>query len=190
MIQLFSIERISNAAAKFDRAKLLAFNTQIAERTSSDRLVEVFRAYLAVNPESPLNGATDEQLARVLAMKKGFRTLREVDETARFFFIADDAIAYDPKAVEKILKKDNGAGIATLKDIRGLLAAAPEWRHDALESAVKQFAESKGLGLGNVAQPIRVAVSGTTVSPPIFNSLEFLGRDRSLARIDRALAST
>jgi glutamyl-tRNA synthetase len=189
MIQLFSLERISNVSARFDRAKLLAFNTQIAERTAMPRLVEVFRAYLAVSPDSTLNAATDGQLAQILAMKRGFRTLREVDETSRFFFVADDSIAYDPKAVEKVLRKDNAAGLAALKEVRGVLAGAPEWRHDALEPLVKQFAESKGLGLGNVAQPIRVAVSGTTVSPPIFDSLQFLGRQRTLARIDRCLAA-
>jgi glutamyl-tRNA synthetase len=121
-------------------------------------------------------------------MKKGFRTLREVDETSRFFFVPDDSIVYDPKAVDKVLRKNDAAGLAALKDVRNLLATAPEWQHEALEVAVKQFAEAKGLGLGNVAQPIRVALSGTTVSPPIFDSLEFLSRERSLARIDRCLA--
>ena len=188
MIQLFSLERISNVSARFDRAKLLAFNTQTAERTPMPRLVEVFRSYLAVNRDSPLNAATDEQLARVLAMKKGFRTLREVDEISRFFFVADESIAYDPKAVDKVLRKNDAAGVTALTDVRNLLADAPEWQHEALEAAVKQFAEAKGLGLGNVAQPIRVALSGTTVSPPIFDSLEFLGRERSLARIDRCVA--
>jgi glutamyl-tRNA synthetase len=64
---------------------------------------------------------------------------------------------------------------------------ANDWKAESLEGAVKGYCESKGLGLGNVAQPIRVAVSGTTVSPPIFQSLEFLGRERTLARIDRCL---
>jgi glutamyl-tRNA synthetase len=147
------------------------------------------RQYLAVNPESPLNGATDEQLAELIAMKKGFRTLREVDEASRFFFVADDAIAYEAKAVEKVLRKDDGAGLAALRDLAPLLSAAPEWKHDALEAAVKAYAESMGSGLGAVAQPLRVALSGGTVSPPIFNSLEFLGRERTLARIERCLAT-
>lgn len=189
MIQLFSIERIGNANAKFDRAKLLAFNTQTAERATPERLVEAMRDYLSVNPDSPLHGASDGALAQLLAMKKGFRTLREVDETCRFFFVSDDQIAYDAKAVEKVLKKDSGAGLAALRDVRGILESAAEWRHDGLESAVKAFCDSKGLGLGNVAQPLRVAISGTTVSPPMFNSLEFLGRAKTLARIDRCLAN-
>jgi glutamyl-tRNA synthetase len=188
MVRLFSVDRISNANAKFDRAKLLAFNTQTAEGTAVERLVVVFRDYLAVNPDSPLNAATDGQLVDVLKMKKGFRTLREVDEASRFMFVADDQIVYDAKAVEKVLKKDGGAGLATLRDVRELLASAAEWRAEALEGAVKQYCESKGVGLGNVAQPIRVAVSGTTVSPPIFQSLESLGKDRTLARIARCLS--
>ena len=61
-------------------------------------------------------------------------------------------------------------------------------RHN-IEEAVKRYCEQKQLGLGNVAQPIRVAISGTTVSPPIFASLEFLGREKTVRRIDRCLNS-
>jgi glutamyl-tRNA synthetase len=188
MTRLFSIDRISNANAKFDRQKLLAFNTQTAEAATPQRLLAALRDYLSVNPDSPLTGATDEQLAELLKMKKGFRTLREVDESCRFFFVPDDQVAFDPKAVEKVLRKDNGAGLAALRDVRGLFAGASEWNAGALEALVKGYCESKGLSLGNVAQPIRVAISGTTVSPPIFQSLEFLGKERTLARIDRCLS--
>lgn len=187
MIRLFAVENIGKANAKFDRAKLLAFNTQACDQAAPDRLVKAMRDYLSVNPESPVNQATDEQLGELLRMKKGFRTLREVDEVSRFFFVADEAIAFDAKAVEKVLKKDNGAGLTVLKDLRSLLAEAQEWRHEALEAGVKQYCDARGLGLGNVAQPIRVAVSGGTVSPPIFHSLEFLGRGRTLARIERCV---
>jgi glutamyl/glutaminyl-tRNA synthetase len=187
MVRLFSIDRISNAPAKFDRAKLLAFNTQTVETATPARLLAAFRDYLGVNSDSPLNQASDEQLAQLLHMKKGFRTLREVDDLCRFFFVADDQIAFDGKAVEKVLKKDGGAGLATLKEVRALLAGAAAWRAEPLEAVIKQYCEGKGLGLGNVAQPIRVAISGTTVSPPIFHSLEFLGKERSLVRIDRCL---
>ncbi|HEY7119555.1 MAG TPA: glutamate--tRNA ligase family protein [Tepidisphaeraceae bacterium] len=188
MVALFSLDRISNAPAKFDRAKLLAFNTQTAERLAAERLLSGMRDYLSVNPESPLNQATDAQLAELIKMKKGFRTLREVDEPCRFFFVPDERIAYDAKAVEKVLKKDDGAGLRALADVRALLAGAPTWQADALEAVVKGYCDGKGLGLGNVAQPLRVAISGTTVSPPIFQSLEFLGRERALGRIDRCLA--
>jgi glutamyl/glutaminyl-tRNA synthetase len=187
MTQLFSVEGIGKANARFDRAKLLAFNTQAAETTPLPRLVAAMRDYLSVNPDSPLNAATDEQLGQVLSMKKGFRTLREVDESCRFFFAADDRIHYDPAAVEKVLKKNDGAGMGALRGVREILAAAPRWEAQPLEAAVKGYCEGRGLGLGAVAQPIRVAISGGAVSPPIFQSLEFLGRGRTLARIDRCL---
>ncbi len=188
LVQLFSLDGIGKSNASFARDKLLAFNTEAAAGASEDRLVRAFRDYLKANPDSPVNQASDADLAKLLAMKKGFRILREVDELTRFFFVPDEQITFDPQAVEKTLKKSDGEGLKALRGVRDVLASAGEWRHDALDAAVKQFCESTGLGLGKVAQPIRVAITGTTVSPPIFESLEFLGRDRSLGRIDRCLS--
>jgi glutamyl-tRNA synthetase len=122
-------------------------------------------------------------------MKKGFRLLREVDESARFLFVVDEQIAYDPEAVEKVLKKNDGQGLAVLRDSRDVLSVAPDWTAAALEHAIQQYCQQKQLGLGKVAQPLRVAVSGTTISPPIFQSLEFLGRQRTLARVERCISS-
>ncbi len=140
---------------------------------------------MAVNPDSPLNGADDATLAKLIHMKKGFRLLRDLDESTRLFFMPDDQIAYDPQAVDKVLTKDNG--LAVLRDLRHVLDTVTNWTAAGLEGAVKGFGEQKGLGLGKVAQPIRVAISGGSVSPPIFESLEFLGRERTLKRIDRCL---
>ncbi|MEA2709881.1 MAG: glutamyl-tRNA synthetase [Phycisphaerales bacterium] len=187
MQKLFSIEGIGKSNAKFDRSKLLAFNTQHGERTPAKELVPAFRAYLEVNPDSPLNQATDEQLATLLEMKKGFRLLREVDEASRFLFIPDDAILYDPAAVEKVLKKDSAQGLSVLRDLHTLLVAQTDFSHTALEQTIQTYGEQKQLGLGKIAQPLRVAVTGNTISPPIFQSLEMLGKDRTLARIERCL---
>jgi glutamyl-tRNA synthetase len=143
--------------------------------------------YLAVNPDSPLNKATDEQLAQLLDMKKGFRLLREVDEAARFMFTADDAIIYDADAIEKVLKKNDAQGLAVLRDVRGILETISDWTHPTIEQAIQKYCEQKQLGLGKVAQPIRVAVSGGAISPPIFQSLEFLGKTHTLTRMDRCL---
>jgi len=208
MVSLFSLEGIGRSNSKFDRAKLLAFNTEAAAGASSSRLIEAFRQYLESNPDSPLNGKDDATLERILTMKKGFRTFREVDEASRFLFVPDDVIVtpgtahlrlstypptvdqgihFDPTAVEKVLRKGGGSGLNALRDIRAILENVEPWRAHEIEEAVKHYCEQKQLGLGNVAQPIRVAVSGTTISPPIFQSLEFLGKMRSLARIDRCL---
>lgn len=187
MTQLFSLDRVGKSNPKFDRAKLIAFSTEAFAKTSEDRLLGAFKDYLSVIPDAPQRGATDDQLRALLRMKKGFRILRDVDEATRFFF--SDDYPFDPGAVEKVLRKNDSEGLRVLKDVRDVIANVTDWSHVPLESAVKQYGESKSLGLGKVAQPIRVAISGTTVSPPIFESLEFLGRERTLARIDRCLAT-
>lgn len=189
LVSLFSLDGVGKANARFNREKLLAFNTEAVAAAPPARLVRAFRDYLAANPQSPVNRATDEQLRRLLEMKKGFRILREVDELSRFLFVADDAIAYDPDAVEKVLKKNDSQGILVLRDLGPLLADIPDWTAPALDAAVKQYAEGKQLALGKVAQPLRVAVAGTSVSPPIFESLEFLTKPHTLARLDRCLAN-
>jgi len=189
MVELFSIEGIGKSNAKFDRAKLLAFNTEAAAGMAPQKLLERFREYLDSNPDSPLNQKDDATLERILTMKKGFRTLREADEASRFLFVPDEEIQFDPTAVEKVLRKGGGAGLNALRDIRAVLQNTEPWRAHEIEEAVKQYCEQKELGLGNVAQPIRVAISGTTISPPIFQSLEFLGKERTMRRIDRCLES-
>jgi glutamyl-tRNA synthetase len=189
MVSLFSVDGIGRSNAKFDRAKLLAFNTEAAAGMAPQNLLERFREYLESNPDSPLNRKDDGTLERILTMKKGFRTFREADEASRFLFVPDEQIEFDPQAVEKVLRKGGGAGLNALREIRLVLKNVQSWQAHAIEEAVKRYCEEKQLGLGNVAQPIRVAISGTTVSPPIFQSLEFLGKERTIGRIDRCLAS-
>lgn len=185
MVQLFAIDGIGQSNARFDRTKLLAFNTEALAAASPQRLLAAFRDYLAANPDSPLNQASDAELTRLLKMKPGMRLLREVDAQSRFFFIADEQIPYDPAAVEKVLRKQDG--LSMLQQIKPLLAALSDWTAPHIEAAVKAFCEPRSLALGKVAQPLRVAVCGTTVSPPIFESLEILGQQRTLGRIERCL---
>ncbi len=94
MVKLFSLEGVGKGNAKFNREKLLSFNTEACAAASAQRLVTAMRDYLAANPDSPLNSADDATLARVVKIKPGFHILREIDEQSRFFFIADDAIEY------------------------------------------------------------------------------------------------
>lgn len=187
LVRLFSLEGVGKANARFNREKLLSFNKDASAAASPQRLLAALRDYLSVNRDSPLNGATDEQLARLLKMKAGFRVLREVDELSRFLFVPDEQIVYDPNAVEKVLRKQDGQGLAALRDLRTILAGVDPWTAATIEAAVTGYCEQKQLPLGKVAQPLRVAVSGMTVSPPIFESLEFLGRDHTLTRIERCL---
>ena len=187
MVSKFSLDRINSANPKFNREKLKSFSTDFFGKAPIDRQVSALRDYLSVNPSSPLNIATDDQLAKLLHMNAGFHVLREVDEKSSFFFTADDKIEYAPDAIEKVLKKNEKQGLNALIAIQPLLAEVADWATANLETAVKNYCEKTGLGLGKVAQPIRVAVSGTAVSPPIFESLEFLGREKTLARIARCV---
>ena len=187
MVELFSLDGIGKGNAKFARDKLLAFNTEACAAASEERLLGAMRDFLSVNRGSPMNRATDEELKRVLKMNAGMRILREVEEKSRFLFLGDEEIEYQAEAVEKVLRKNEGQGFKALKGVREILAGVLEWNANSIEEAVKKYCEVSGLGLGKVAQPIRVAVSGTMVSPPIFETVEFLGRERSLKRIGRCL---
>ena len=190
LVELFTLDGIGKANAKFNREKLLAFNTEASAAAPPERLLAAFKDFLAANPDSPLNTADDAALSRLLSMKAGFRVLREVEEKSRFLFLRDDQIIYDPTAIEKILKKNDAEGLNVLRDLRALLENISDWTAPSLESAITQYATDKQLKLNNVAQPIRVGISGGTISPPIFQSLEFLGKESTLSRIDRCISQT
>jgi glutamyl-tRNA synthetase len=187
MIEKFSIDRLVSSNPKFNREKLKSFSTDFFAKAPMDRQLSAMKDWLAVNPTSALNKASDAELLHLLKMNHGFHVLGELDEKNRFFFLNDDAIEYDAKSVEKLLKKDNGQGLAALRDVRAKLAEISTWDAPSIETAVNEFVVSSGLALGKVAQPLRLALSGSSVSPPIFETLAFLGKDRTLVRIDRCL---
>jgi glutamyl-tRNA synthetase len=187
MIELFSMDRIGSANAKFNREKLIAFNTEALAAESATALVPAMRDFLTVNTHSPLNLADGQTLEKVIQMNAGMRNLRDAEEKSRFLFIGDGEIEYQKDAVEKVLLKNEKQGLTALKAIRISLGEISDWSAANIETTVKAHCEATGLGLGKVAQPIRVAVSGSSVSPPIFDSLEFLGKERSLRRMDRCI---
>src|SRR5262249_14919019 len=120
-------------------------------------------------------------------LKAGFRTFRQVDEASGFLFVTDDQIVYDAAAIEKVLLKQEKQGATALRDLVEIFTNIPTWDAPSLEQAVQHYCDSKQLALGKVAQPIRVGISGGTVSPPIFQSLEMLGKERTLSRIANCL---
>jgi glutamyl-tRNA synthetase len=189
LIQYFSMEQIGKSNSKFNRDKLMAFSTEAFSAASPQVLLAAMRDYLSVNPSSPMNQATDAQLMEVLKMNAGFHILREVDEKSGFLFVADEQIAIRPDAAEKFLLKNERQGLLALSAVAAVLSGVSEWSAHKLEEAIKAHCEAAGTALGKTAQPIRVAVSGSSVSPPIFQTLEFLGRERSMKRIERCLAA-
>jgi len=124
-------------------------------------------------------------LAKIIKACEGARTLGDIERKSRFLFIPDDQIEYDDKAVRKVLLKNDG--LAVLQIVRDRLAAIELCNKENNENMLRGLAEEKQVGLGKIAQPLRVAICGTTISLPIFDSVEMLGKENTLSRIDNTL---
>jgi glutamyl-tRNA synthetase len=180
----FDLSRLAKANSLFDRQKLLAFNTEHIRMVPEEKRLRHFKDYLK-EVESPVASADDELLSRIIKLCEGARTLADIERKSRFLFVDNDKIEYDDKAINKVLLKNDG--LAVLAIVRDKLAAMDELTEQAIESMLRRLAEEKQLGLGKIAQPLRVAICGTTISLSIFDSVRMLGKDNTLARIDNTL---
>lgn len=180
MIRLFDLREVNHSASTFNPQKLLWLNQQYLKSLEPADIGQRLLRYLE---RAGLDPATGPDPARLVeAQRERCTTLVELVENSRFFF--DDFDRYDEKSARKHLGAD---AVAPLEAVRAALAALADWTAGPIHDVVAGVAEEQGLKLGRVAQPIRVAVAGRAVSPPIDVTLELLGRERSLARIDRAL---
>jgi glutamyl-tRNA synthetase len=115
-------------------------------------------------------------------LKQRAKTLLELAESALFYI---QAPTY-PLTVEKAAKLLAGDGAEMVREVAGKFSELDKWDASALEDVVRAYAESKELGLGKVAQPLRAALTGSNVSPGVFEIMEVLGREQSLARLNAA----
>ena len=182
LIAAFDINRLTKTNSLFDRKKLIAFNTEHMRMLNGQTLLQRFKYYLHAS-DSPLGRLEDSTLAHVLRACAGARTLADVAQKSLFLVTED--VVFDPKAVKKVLRKDGAAEL--LSQVRDALAQIDAWDGPSLNNVIETLCKADKIGMGKVAQPIRVAITGTTVSPPIHDSLVMLGKDRTLGRIDRAL---
>ena len=181
MQQLFEISRVQKAPARFDMEKAIWVNHQYLKSADPLHVAPEFDWHLRRVGVDPANGPA---LAPVIeAQRERCKTLVEMAEKSKFFYAELDG--YNEKDAAKHLTAD---GAAVLDELRAKLEALPEWTAPALHEAVNGFTEAKGLGLGKVAQPIRVAVAGMAISPPIDQTLFLLGRERTLARLAAAVS--
>jgi len=184
LIESFDLSRLTKSNSLFDRQKLVAFNTEHIRMLPKDKLLRHLREYLKVI-DSPVMRADDDMLLRIIALCEGARTLADIERKSRFLFMADDEIQYDEKAINKVLLKDGGIEILRIE--RERLAAMDRLDVKNVESTLHSLAEERQIGLGKVAQPLRVALCGSTISISIFDAVEILGKERILARLDRTL---
>jgi glutamyl-tRNA synthetase len=179
MIQWFDFDHVGAVNGIWNPEKLLWLNQQylkaLPPAVVAQRL-EPFEAAKGVH-------APVEQLARVVSLlAPRTHTLKEMADTSAYFF--SQGVTVDPKAAAKNLGAE---AKALLQQVRALLATVP-WTKDDIEAAVKAVAEKNGVGMGKVAQPVRVAVTGGTASPGLGETLELIPRDEVLRRLDAALA--
>jgi glutamyl-tRNA synthetase len=181
MIAAFDVRDINKAASALNPEKMLWLNQQHLVRAQPKDIVPHLRWHLARLGVFTQDDALLEGL--ILAQRERSKTLKEMAENSRFFF--GDEVIHDAKAVEKHLTAD---AKAMLGELRGRFAALNDWVAPAIHAALEGLAKEKSLGLGKVAQPLRVAVTGGTISPPIDQTLVLLGQPRTLARLDKALS--
>ena len=180
MIADFDIHDVNKAASAFNPEKLLWLNQQHMVRSAPAALVPHLRAQLR---RLGLDSSDQAHLEGVIvAQRERAKTMKEMAQNSRFFFTDD--IEIDPKAAAKHLTGEAGP---VLTKVRAQLAALRDWSAPAIHTALNDLAAALQSGLGKIAQPVRVAVAGGPVSPPIDATLALLGQDRTLARIDAAL---
>ena len=183
LMKVFSVAGIGKSPGIWNAEKLLWLNSTWITGMASDELARRILPRIAAAglPPQPDFALT---VARVETLKERAKTLVEMVTAGRFYWADADDIEYDAKAQRKFLKR------SALPQLEGALAAlrgAPEWNLEAIEAALGALAERLDLALGKIAQPLRVAVTGTKVSPGIFETLEALGSEKTLRRLELAI---
>lgn len=183
MIEWFDIGDINKAPGRLDFAKLADVNSHYIKTGDNAELLRRIREFLPEAPDGPAlvarfeKAGWDRLAAALPSLKERAKTLQELVDGAAYV-IAERPLALDDKA-SKLLDADARAILAKLAPRLG----AVDWTVPALEAAVRAFVEESGLKLGKVAQPLRAALTGRSVSPPVFDVMVVLGRDEALPRI-------
>ncbi len=181
LIEKFSTDNIGPSASIMNPDKLLWMNQQYIQTLPAKRVAQSLAEYLkAAGVDAP----NDDRLVMVVEqLKTRAKTMLEMAEGAKFFYVRPEK--FDEKAANKHLTKE---ALPLLVEIRDGLAALPAFDAKSIGGLFTAVCEKRQTKLGNLAQPIRVAVAGCAVSPPIYETLEILGKDESLARINAAVA--
>lgn len=184
LVKYFSFENVGKAAAVFNPEKLLWLNSQYIIHSASERLAELVWPFLVREKIVSEGQALDrEWLCKAIeTLQKRSRTLPELAGSLRYY-IAEE-VEYDEKSKGKFLNEKSVVLLSALKDE---LASLPEFSHQGLEKAFKAIAERHGVKLKDLAQPVRVAMTGGMESPGIFEVLEIVGKDKTLKRIEKAI---
>jgi glutamyl-tRNA synthetase len=185
LIEYFSFENVGKAAAIFNPEKLLWLNSQYIINSSSGNLAELIMPFL-INE----GVIADKQILDVSWLSKAIDTLKERSKTlielamSLRYYIAED-VEYDEKAMAKFLNEQSREFLIALK---GGLSSLSEFTEDSVEGVFRSIIEKYDVKLGKLAQPVRVALTGSTASPGIFEVIDVLGKEKTIGRLERAIA--
>jgi glutamyl-tRNA synthetase len=189
MIEAFELSGVGRSAAAFDIEKLTAFNGERIRELAAPELTDRLLPFLdgteggEVLVEQPPTSDQRRVVEGLVPLVQ--ERMQRLDEVQRYApaFLRDEVV-FDPDSIAKVFTK---AGSYEAIEAAGRVLAEVDWELEAIEAALRGLPEELGIGFGKVAQPVRVAVTGSSVSPPLFESLELLGREVSLARLDAAV---
>lgn len=184
LIEKFSLENVGRSAAVFNPEKLLWLNSHYINNSTPERLYELVRPFLIrdgiIKEDTPID--LPWICKAISTLKERSRTLLELSNSLRYYIL--DEIEIEEEAKKKFI---NEKSISYLKMVRDLIARSDGLDSQRMEKAFKELVSTLGVKLSEVAQPLRVVLTGRTVSPPIFDVLEVLGKEKALRRIDRVI---
>jgi glutamyl-tRNA synthetase len=180
MIALFDVAEVNQSASAFNPEKLRWLNQQHIITAPGDTLGARLESYIRTAGMDPANGPPPQAVAN--AYRERAETLVQMAESARYLY--EDFEAFDAAAAKKHLRP---VVRQPLQDVRTAFADLDTWQPAAISAAIERVAAAHELGLGKLGQPIRVAVTGSAVSPPIDVTVHLVGQQRAVDRIDRAL---
>ena len=179
LIELFDLKQVGKAAARFDQQKLDWLNSHYLRAAAPADLVAEVGRFLGLD-----SGAGPDLSAVIATLQERSKNLVELAEGARFFYVAPGS--YDEKAVQKNFKDGTWALLEKL--IAGV-EALEAFSGEAVHALIGEICAAEGVGMGKLAQPVRILVSGGPVSPPIDLTLGLLGREESLARLRAGISA-
>jgi glutamyl-tRNA synthetase len=181
-IEWFDLDKVGRSAARFDFAKLLNLNAHYVRESHDATLIEAISGRLADQLGAPLGDAARLRLqAGMTGLKQRAKLLTDLIDSA-MIYVSDAAPSPDEKAAKLLV-----SARPVLEALIATLDAVASWSSDALETAVRDWSLATGRKLGDAAQPLRAAVTGSLVSPPIFEVMAILGRDITFRRLRTAL---
>ncbi len=184
LIKYFSFDNIGKAAAVFNPEKLLWLNSQYIINSPSERLIELVMPFLVKENVIKEDRTFDKKwLSKAInTLKERSRTLIELANSLRYYLAED--IEYDLKAKEKFLNENS---LASLVEVKEALKTLDNFIAPEIERVFMSIVEKQKTKLGKIAQPVRVAITGRTESPGIFEVLEIVGKENTLRRLERAI---